>query len=60
MSEFRVIGRKIKRGLDLVSAFAMRCTGAAFVRVTGQLGSKAEGRLTRWPKSPIAATAFRR
>jgi hypothetical protein len=29
MSEFRVIGRKIKRGLDLVSAFAMRCTGAA-------------------------------
>ena len=31
-----------------------------FVRVTGWLGSKAEGRLARWPKSPIVATAFRR
>jgi len=31
-----------------------------FVRVTGWLGSEAEGRLARWPKSPIVATAFRR
>ena len=35
-------------------------TTAGFVRITGYLGSEAEGKLARWLKSPIAATAFRR